>query len=121
KGPIHFIIPTAAGGGYDTMMRLIGQVMQQRLGEPCIVESRPGASGAIAARSVASAAPDGQTVLIIYGSVLTNPLLMADAGYKLDELQVVSHVTNSPIALCVRKSLGINTLPEFVDLVRSQP
>src|SRR5690606_20859944 len=79
KGPIHFIIPTAAGGGYDTMMRLIGQVMQQRLGEPCIVESRPGASGAIAARSVASAAPDGQTVLIIYGSVLTNPPLMADA------------------------------------------
>lgn len=120
-GPVHFVIPTAAGGGYDTMMRLIGQVMHKRLGQPCIVESRPGASGAIAARTVASAAPNGQTVLIIYSSVLTNPLLMADAGYQLSDLQVVTQVSNSPIAFCVRKSLGVNTLPEFVELARKQP
>lgn len=120
-GVIKFVIPTPAGGGHDTMMRLIGQKLTERLGQSVIVESKPGASGSIAAASVAQAAPDGHTLLLGYSAFLSNQLLMPKPGYRVEDFVPVSMLALTPIAMGVRESLPAKTLKEFIALAKSQP
>jgi tripartite-type tricarboxylate transporter receptor subunit TctC len=119
--PIKFVIPTAVGGGYDLMMRIVGQKLNESWGQPSIVEARTGASGAIAAQAVAKAPPDGYTLMLGYSALISNLLLQKNAGYKLADFEPVSMVTISPIALGVRESLGVKNLKELVALARSRP
>lgn len=119
--PIKFIIPTPAGGGHDTMMRLIGQKMSDAWGQPCIVESKPGASGAIAAASVAQGAADGQTVLLGYSALLSNTVLMPKPGYRMDELKPVCMLALTPLAIGIRESLPVSTLKQYVALAKTRP
>ena len=121
SGPIRFIIPTPAGGGHDSMMRLVGSKLTEAWGQPAIVESKAGASGAIAAGYVAKQPPDGQTLLLGYSALISNLVLQPNVGYKLSELAPVSMLVLTPIALGVRSSLGVNTVQEFVALARQQP
>jgi len=121
RGVIKFIIPTPAGGGHDTMMRLIGQKLSERLGQPCIVESKPGASGAIAAQTVAKAAPDGHTLLVGYSALLSNTVLMPKPGYSLNDLAPVSMLALTPIALGISDKLAASTLKHYVALAKTRP
>jgi len=121
NAPIKFIIPTAVGGGYDLMMRMVGQKLQDAWGQPCVVDARTGASGSIAAQLVARAAPDGYTLMIGYSALVSNLALQPNPGYKLSDFAPVSMMTVSPVALGVRESLGVKTLKEFVALAKSQP
>lgn len=118
---LKLVIPTAAGGGHDIMMRLIAQKLTESWGQAAIVESRAGASGAIAAASVAKAAPDGHTLMLSYSALLTNVVLQPNPGYKLADFAPVSMLALTPIALGVRASLGVNTLAEFIALAKSKP
>src|SRR3954468_449346 len=82
KKPIKLILPAAAGGPTDVPARLASQILQARLGQPVVIENRPGAGGALGARVVASAAPDGYTLLVGNTSVLSViPAVSASAGY----------------------------------------
>ncbi|MGE0333253.1 MAG: Bug family tripartite tricarboxylate transporter substrate binding protein [Ramlibacter sp.] len=121
SGVIKFIIPTAVGGGYDIMMRVIGQKLTEAWGQPCIVEARTGASGSLAAQAVAKAAPDGQTLMVGYSALVSNQLLQKAPGYKLADFVPVSMLTISPIALGVRESLGVKSLKELIALAKSKP
>ncbi|MGJ7613545.1 MULTISPECIES: Bug family tripartite tricarboxylate transporter substrate binding protein [unclassified Variovorax] len=118
---IKFIIPTPPGGGHDTMMRVIGQKLTEAWGQPSIVESKAGASGAIAAASVAKAAPDGYTLLVNYSAFISNLVLQPTQIYKMSEFAPVSMLALTPIAIGVRESLGVTTLKQLVDLARSKP
>lgn len=118
---IKFVIPTPAGGGHDTMMRLIGQKLTDAWGQPCIVESRSGASGAIAAATVSQAPADGYTVLIGYSALLSNTVLMPKPGYRLEDLQPVGMLALTPIAFGVRESLPASTLKQYVALAKTRP
>ena len=118
---IKFVIPTSVGGGYDTMMRIIGQKITEAWGQPTIVDARPGASGAIAAAFVAKAAPDGYTLLLGYSALISNLLLQQNPSYRLEEFTPIGMVALAPIAIGVRKSLGVNTLQEYVALAKSRP
>jgi tripartite-type tricarboxylate transporter receptor subunit TctC len=118
---IKFIIPTSAGGGHDTMMRLIGHKLMEAWGQPTIVESKAGASGAIAAAAVAKAPPDGYTLLVNYSALVSNLVLQPNQIYKLSELAPISMLALTPIAIGTRESLNIKTLRQFVDLARSKP
>lgn len=118
---IKFVIPTPAGGGHDTMMRIIGQKLTDAWGQPCIVESRPGASGAIAAATVSQAPADGYTVLIGYSALLSNTVLMPKPGYRLEDLQPVGMLALTPIAFGVRESLPASTLKQYVALAKTRP
>ncbi|MDQ7954925.1 MAG: tripartite tricarboxylate transporter substrate binding protein [Pseudomonadota bacterium] len=118
---IKFVIPTPAGGGHDTMMRIIGQKLTDAWSQPCIVESRAGASGAIAAAAVSQAPPDGYTVLIGYSALLSNTVLMPKPGYRLEDLQPVGMLALTPIALGVRDSLPVSTLQQYVALAKTRP
>jgi tripartite-type tricarboxylate transporter receptor subunit TctC len=121
NAPIRFVIPTSAGGGHDAMMRTIGARLTEAWGQTLVVESKPGASGAIAATFVAKAPADGYTLLLGYSSLLSNLILTPNAGYKLAELAPVSMLALTPIAIGVRSSLGVKTLAEFIALAKSQP
>ena len=118
---IKFVIPTPAGGGHDTMMRTIGQKMSEAWGQPTIVESKPGASGAISASSVAQGPADGHTVLVGYSALISNTVLMDKTPYKLEDLQPVCMLALTPIAIGVRENLPVANLREFVALAKSKP
>jgi len=118
---VKFVIPTSAGGGTDMMMRPILDKLSQALGQPAIVDFRPGAGGAIAAAAVAKSPPDGHTLLIGYSSLLSNLVLMPHPGYKLSELVPVCMLAVIPIAIAVRASLGVNTLQQYIALAKSRP
>jgi len=118
---IKFVIPTPAGGNHDTMMRIIGQKLTDAWGQPCIVESRSGASGAIAAATVSQAPADGYTVLLGYSALLSNTVLMPKPGYRLEDLQPVGMLALTPIAFGVRESLPASTLKQYVALAKTRP
>ncbi len=119
---IKFIIPTPAGGGHDTMMRVVGQKLTEAWGQPCIVESRAGASGAIAASAVARATPDGYTLGVSYSALISNLVLQpAQQPYKLADLAPIGMLALTPIAIGVRESLNVRTLDQLVALAKSKP
>lgn len=120
-GVIKFVIPSAPGGGHDTMMRVIGQKLSDSLGQPCIVESKPGGSGSIAAQTVAQAAPDGHTFLVGYSALLSNTVLMPKAPYRLEDLAPVSMLALTPIALGVSESLAAANLKHYVAIAKTRP
>src|SRR5690606_479927 len=97
--PIRFIIPSPPGGGHDIMMRLIGHKLTQRLGQPCIVESRSGGSGVLANVAVANAPADGLTLLVCNSSFLSNTLLQSKLAYKLQDFAPICMLALTPIAL----------------------
>jgi tripartite-type tricarboxylate transporter receptor subunit TctC len=121
SGPIHLVIPTPAGGGHDSMMRAVGAKLTESWGQPCLVESRAGASGAIAASYVAKAPADGHTLLLGYSALLSNLVLLPNPGYKLADLAPLCMLVLTPIALGVRASLGVNTLQEYIAYAKQQP
>jgi len=118
---IRFVIPTPAGGGHDTMMRVIGQKLTEAWGLPSIVESKPGASGAISAASVVQGPADGHTVLVGYSALLSNTVLMERTPYRLEDLQPVCMLALTPIAIGIRESLPVSTLRQYVALAKTRP
>ena len=121
SAPLRIVITVPAGGGHDTMMRMVGQKLTESWGQTVIVESKPGASGAIAAVAVARSAPDGLTMLLSNSNFLSTTILQPAAGYKTADFVPVSMLVLTPIAIGVRSSLGVNTIQEWVALAKKQP
>ena len=121
NAPLRIVITVPAGGGHDTMMRMVGQKLTEAWGQTVIVESKPGASGAIAAVAVARSAPDGHTMLLTNSNFLSTTILQPSAGYKTADFVPVSMLVLTPIAIGVRTSLGVNTIQEWVALAKKEP
>ena len=121
--PIRFVVPFAPGGGTDIIARTLGVEISKDLGQPVIVDNKPGAGTLIGTDNVAKSAPDGYTVLIASpSSILVNPLLMPKLGYDAKrDLVPVSKVSSSPLVVAVNPSLGATTLRELIDAAKRQP
>lgn len=121
--PIRMIVPYPAGGTTDIMARTLQEPMQKTLGQPIIVENKAGAAGAIGAREVARAAPDGYTILFSNnGPSSTTPLLVKDAGYDgLKDFAPISQVSAAPLFVMVNAAVPANDLKSFIDYARKQP
>lgn len=119
--PIRIVVPLAAGGNVDAMTRLIGEKLSGSLGQPIIVENRPGATGMIGAAAVAKAEPDGHTVLFAISSIVQSIRLQKNPPYTLAELAPITQLADLPPALGIAESLGAKTLGEFVALVKERP
>jgi tripartite-type tricarboxylate transporter receptor subunit TctC len=121
--PIKFIVPYPAGGPLDTVARLTGQKLSERLGQPVIVENKPGAGGNLGADFVAKAAPDGYTILM--GAVAThaiNPTLYKKMPYDAQkDFQPVTLLVFTPNVLVVNPSVKANTVKEFIALAKAEP
>jgi tripartite-type tricarboxylate transporter receptor subunit TctC len=121
--PIRMIVPYPAGGTTDIMARTLQEPMQKTLGQPIIVDNKAGAAGAIGAREVARAAPDGYTILFSNnGPSSTTPLLVKDAGYDgLRDFAPISQVSAAPLFVMVNAAVPANDLRSFIDYARRQP
>ena len=119
--PVTLVVPFPPGGSTDLMGRLLAERMAPILGQPVLVENRPGAATVVGAEFVARAAPDGQTLLVNSGTTLTlNPLLIRSLSYKPADFAAVSLLSILPFAFLVRNRLPA-TIPEFVALAKSRP
>ena len=121
--PIKLILPAAAGGPTDVPARLASQILQPKLGQPVVIENRPGAGGALGARAVATAAPDGYTLLVGNTSVLAViPAVSASAGYDpVKNFVPIVRMTESFQILVVNAESQWKTLKEFVDYCKANP
>ena len=119
--PLRFIVPYPAGGGTDTIARLIGTQLTQRWGQPVVVENKPGASGMLGNDIVAKAPGDGYTVLMGITAVVQIPALYKKVPYKLADLAPVSQIAKSADLLMVPRSSGVTTLAQFVDKAKAAP
>jgi len=120
--PVTITVGFGAGSTPDLMARLIAEGLQERLGQPFVVDNRPGAGGNIALAGVATAAPDGYTLgVTIPGPLIVNPMRM-DTGYDpATQIRPVTILGTQPSILAVSPDLGVATLDELIALLRANP
>ena len=118
--PIRILVPIPPGGAPDIAARVIGQKLSEALGQPVVVENRPGSNGNIAAEATARATPDGYTLMLCADSQLViNPHLYAKMPFNpLKDLTPVATVVSNEFVLTVNPSLPVKNFPEFIDYAR---
>ncbi len=120
--PIRIIVGSGAGGGGDTVARLVADNLTKKLGVALVIENRPGASGNIGAASVAQAKPDGYTLLFAYSGHVINPALFKDMPFDtVHDFRAVSKLGSPQSILVVNPSVPANTVREFIELARKNP
>src|SRR5579885_928995 len=120
--PIHIIVAVPAGGGVDTVTRIIAQHLQQKLGQPVVVENRAGAGGNLGAEYVFTAPPDGYTLLASQPSPLTtNPMLYKKMAFDPTQFEPVIIMTSIANVLLVRPDFPAQTAKEFIDYCKAHP
>lgn len=123
--PIVIIVPNPPGGGPDVLARSLGEKLATRLGQPVVVENRPGASGMIGAAAVARAAPDGYTLMLSPNTVFSAPhVLPKGAGSQIDVLKDLAPViqpTKGVMVMVANPSLGVKNAKDLVALVKKEP
>jgi len=113
--PIHILVAAGAGSSPDVFARVLGERLTHALGQAVVVEARPGGNGSIAARSVATAAPDGYTLLFSGNSALiVNPLMTRDLPYKEADLVPVAPVCLVPLAVAVSSASDVKSIQELL-------
>jgi len=118
--PITIVVPLAAGSGMDTLVRLYAEKLQGALGQPVVVENRPGASLMLAAATVAKAPADGYTLLVSTSSAMAiNPVLYKSINYNpVKDFVPISFYVKSPMILVVNPDLPAKTVPELIKLAK---
>jgi len=121
--PITIIVTVSAGGSIDTIARTLAEELAKSLGQPVIVENRPGANGNLAAGAVARAAPDGYTLLATGGSTLNlNPHLYKQLAFDpLKSFAPITMTARTNLILVVHPKLKVDTVEAFVALAKAQP
>jgi tripartite-type tricarboxylate transporter receptor subunit TctC len=120
---VRIIVPFGPGSTPDMVGRLIADHLQQKLGQPFVIENRPGASANTGTDVVAKAEPDGYTIGISLGGPLAiNTLLFAKMPYDpAKDLALITMLTTQPSALVVNSALGVNSVGELVELLKKNP
>ncbi len=121
--PIRLVVPFPPGGATDLLAREVGNALSVRLGQPVVIDNRPGAGGNIAAIAVARAPADGYTLLFgTFGSLAVNKSLYDKPGYDpLKDFAPVASVAYLPNVLVVHPSVPVRTVPELLALARKEP
>ncbi|OZI32177.1 ABC transporter substrate-binding protein [Bordetella genomosp. 10] len=121
--PIAMVVPVSAGGAMDIAGRTLAKYLNQELGQPVIVENKPGGSGNLAYGYVARARPDGYTLLFSYeGFHAGNPALGKNVSWDpIKSFTPIAEITRGPHVITVPASLPAKTLKEFIELARDKP
>jgi len=113
--PVRIIVGQAAGSGSDTVARLIGQFLSNHLGQPFVVENRPGAGGNIATEAVVRSPPDGYTLLLVNSANTINATLCEKLNFDfIRDVAPISGLASFSFVMEVNPSVPTNTLPEFI-------
>jgi tripartite-type tricarboxylate transporter receptor subunit TctC len=121
--PIRLVVGFAPGGAADFVARTLAEPLGRSLGQPIVIDNRPGAGSSIAAEYVAKSAPDGYTLLIASpSSILVNPLINKQSAFQpMKELVPVSKVSSSPLVVAVNPVIGVSTLKELIAYAKKNP
>lgn len=119
--PVKVIVPVAAGGPSDTVARVVAQKLSERLGQPVIVDNRPGGGANIGTEFVSRAPPDGYTLLLGSTTQAINATLYKSLGYDfVRDFAPVSRLTTGPLVLVVNPRLPVNSVNELIALSRTR-
>ena len=120
--PVRIIVGFAAGGGNDIVARLIGQWLSEHLGQPFVVENRPGAGSNIATQAVVNAAPDGYTLLLVGATNAINVSYYQKLNFDfVHDIAPVASITQQPQIMLAVPSFPAKTIPELVDYAKANP
>ena len=120
--PIRFVVPLAAGGPGDVLARAIGQKLSERVGQPVVIDNRPGANTNVGTEFVAKAPPDGYTLLATASTLTINPSLYATLPYDpVKDFAPITLIALTPLILVVHPSLPVKSVKELIALARSKP
>ena len=120
--PIRLVIGFAPAGAADTVARAMSDAFGKALGQPVVVDNKPGNGSSIAADIVAKSAPDGYTLLIASpSSISVNPALNPKLSYTPADLVPVTKMTTSPLVLAVNAATGIRSVPELIAAAKKDP
>ena len=120
--PVRFIVAFAAGGANDIVARLIGQWLSERLGQPFIIENRPGAGSNTGTQLVARAPPDGYTLLMVGVPNAINATLYEKLPFNfIRDIAPVAGILRMPLVMEVHPSVPVHTVPEFIAFAKANP
>lgn len=120
--PVKIVVPFPAGGATDVITRALGQKLSAELGQPFVIENRPGAASAIGAEQVARSAPDGYTLLMATSSSLVNNrFLYKKLSYDPDGFELISLVCVTPLVLVANTSLPADNLTGIIQYAKANP
>jgi tripartite-type tricarboxylate transporter receptor subunit TctC len=120
--PVHIVVPFAAGGPADIYARAIAEKLQAALGQPFVVEDKPGAGSIVGTDSVAKSTPDGYTLLMMSNTHTVNESLIPDRPFQLmRDFIPVAPVNSSDLVMVVHPSVQANTLKDFIALAKAKP
>lgn len=120
--PVRIVVPFAAGGAVDTVARVVGQKMSESIGQPVVIENKPGAGGNLAADTVARAAPDGYTILLTTNGHAISPSLYRTLPFDvMKDFIPVTQLIESPLLLVAANKLPVNSLKDLVKLAKEKP
>ena len=120
--PVRIIVGQAAGSGSDTVARLIGQFLSERLGQPFVIEDRPGAAGNIATEAVVRSQPDGYTLLSVNASNAINATLYDKLNFDfIRDIAPIIEIASFSFVMEVNPSVPTKTLPEFIAYAKANP
>lgn len=119
--PVRIVVPSSPGGSSDLVARILAASLTEMLGQPFIVENRVGSGGIIASLQVARSAPDGQTLLVTQDTFAMNPFLYKNLQWDpIRDFAPVMQVVRFPLLLFVHRSLGVESLKEFIALAKQK-
>jgi tripartite-type tricarboxylate transporter receptor subunit TctC len=120
--PVHWIVGYTPGGGNDIFARLMGQWLQERLGQPFVIENRPGAGSNIATEAVVNARPDGYAILLANFANASNASLYANLKFNfIRDIAPIAGIVRVPNIMLVNQSLPVKTIPEFIAYAKANP
>ncbi len=120
--PVHIVVPVSPGGALDIMARLIAQWLTERLGQPFVIENRPGAGTNIGIEAVVRAPADGYTLLLIPASVTANATLYSNLSFNfIRDIVPIAMLTRLPLVMEVGLSFPAKTVPEFIAYAKANP
>jgi tripartite-type tricarboxylate transporter receptor subunit TctC len=119
--PIRVIVPLTAGSASDVMARIVADQLSQQLGQPIVVENRPGAGNTIGMSAVAKAEPDGHTLLVNSSTHTVTPATRSNLGFEVTDLAAIVPLGNMPVVMCFNPDKGYKTLADFVAYAKANP
>lgn len=119
--PLNLVVPVPPGGSVDLTARVLGEQLPKVLKQHVVVQNQPGASGSIAAAAVARQAADPNTLMLVFDSHVTNPLIYANLTYTLRDFTPISRLLSFPLVFAVPADLPVKSVQEFVALAKKKP
>jgi tripartite-type tricarboxylate transporter receptor subunit TctC len=120
--PVRIVVGFAAGGTQDIIARLLGQWLSERLGQPFVVENRPGGGGNVGAEAVVRAPPDGHALLLVGSPNMINATLYKDLNFNfISDIAPVASIDRAPFVMEVNQRVPAKSVPEFITYAKANP